>query len=179
MPDTKVAISYITNQYDTKIPDNEVWHINFNLYICATSKKNENDTAVYDINVSHSDNKDLHFVLAHIENDILYRTIVPRNTLSQSMTIHWARNKVKIHVEGGFQITIDQLDRNLAQVEIPLSVVQQFARQYSIAPTNIIPRILEVPAVDIRNGSLMHASHKLYPQLKGSCKFNCGKFHGK
>ena len=25
----------------------------------------------------------------------------------------------------------------------------------------------------------MFAAHKLYPQLKGSCKLNCGKLHGK
>ena len=124
--DTKITISYIANQFDSKIQDNEVWSIDFNLYICAIDKKNTNDTAVYDVNVSHSNNTDLHFVLAHIENDILFRSIVPRNALSQSMSVHWARNKVKIRIEGGLQITINQLDRNTAQIEIPISVVQQY-----------------------------------------------------
>ena len=39
-PDTKVTISYKTNQYDTRIPKDQTWDIDFNLYICATTKKN-------------------------------------------------------------------------------------------------------------------------------------------
>ena len=140
LPDTKLAIEYTTNQFESRIPKGQVWNIDFNLYVCATSKKNTTETVLYDINVSHNNNKELHFVLAHIENDILFRTIVPRNTLTQSMSVHWARNQVKIRIEGGYEIIIDQIDRNTAPVEIPLNVVQQYTQQYKIAPTNIIPR---------------------------------------
>jgi hypothetical protein len=94
------------------------------------------------------------------------------------MSISWSRQTTNLRIAGSFDIKVGQLKHDKVEIRIPTNTVAQICESYSIKPTDLVQRILEVPAIDSDCKQMMYATSKVAPTMRGSCKLNCGFIHG-
>ena len=108
------------------------------------------------------------FALDHIEKEHYGRTLINTNDMHDIMSISWSRQTTNLRIAGSFDIKVDQLKHDKVEIRIPTDTVAQICDSYSIKPTDLVQRILEVPAIDSDCKQMMYASSKVEPTMRGS-----------
>jgi hypothetical protein len=161
------------------MPEGQVWKINYRLYICAIeTDQSQADMTIYDINLYDNGNRTHNFALDHIEKEHYRRSLINTNDMHDIMSISWSRQSTSLRIAGTFDIKIDQLKNDKVEIRIPTDTVANICESYSIKPTDLVQRILEVPAIDSECKQMMYATSKVTPTMRGSCNLNCGFIHG-